>query len=374
MSDRHREYDDQRDNAAGDESGDAPQGETPASVIFMEMMRRAAANRQPDVAEPSAPPVESPQRREPPPRQPLTEEERRHAAAIEAQRVRRVQRRRQRRRQQRAGMAGGFILALIIVLISGGLIATILSWGTSPESLSTDLRAEMGRLDSGSAAGGLAPLGGNQALVPTVPPTPNYLINIGIVSGHMGPENDPGAVCPDGLTESEINLAVAQRVWQRLRERGYNVDLLEEFDSRLADYRANLLVSIHANDCRDYGEFVSGFLIAQAESRPTDGPDARLVECLAQSYGPATGLDRRFGLTRDMTDYHIFREIHTSTPGAIIELGFMKGDRELLTTQPDLMAQAIVEGIECFLDPSTPLEPVATATPAEPPTEAAPSV
>ena len=85
----------------GDTHGQEPeyddniQPETPASVVFMEMMRRAAANRdsdQPDddtgdtgrqpVVEPSATAGMSP-------------EERRKAAALEAERVQRVQRRKE---------------------------------------------------------------------------------------------------------------------------------------------------------------------------------------------------------------------------------------------------------------------------------------
>jgi N-acetylmuramoyl-L-alanine amidase len=332
------------------------QREPPASVIFMEMMRRAAAdqNQEPipdDVIEAIAQEIP-----------PMSEAELRRRATLEAQKIRRLRRRRQKRQKRRSGMLSGFIFSWFIVVVSGGLIATILSWSTSPDSLPSDLRAQVGRVgtpDVQNVSGNNAP-----AAVPTAIPTPNYMIRIGIVSGHMGPENDPGATCPDGLTENEINFAVAQRVWRTLRERGYTVDLLEEFDVRLDDYQANALVSIHANDCRDYGEPVSGFLVSQAEARPTDGPDAFLMECIATAYGQSTGLPQRFGLTRDMTDYHIFREIHINTPGVILELGFMRDDREILTTQPDLLAQAIVDGISCYLNPDAPgLEAVPSPAP-----------
>lgn len=336
----------------GDETGD-----TPASVVFMEMMRRAAAgnsaeraeNVQQIASEEGETPLAAEQGRSAR-GMPMDAESRRQAAAMQAQRIERLQRRRDRRRQKRAGTIGGFLLTWFIVIVSGGLIATILSWGTSPESLSPELRAAMGDAQTNNqvAAGITTPSAG--VAVPTNQPTPNYMIQIGIVSGHMGPEGDPGAVCPDGLTESEINFAVADRVRRILYQRGYEVDLLEEFDSRLQDYRANLLLSIHSNDCRDYGEPVSGFLVSKQEARSDQGPDARLVECIAQEYGEATGLERRYGLTRDMNDYHIFREIHASTPGAIIELGFMRDDREMLTGQPDMLAQALVEGITCFLN------------------------
>jgi N-acetylmuramoyl-L-alanine amidase len=71
-------------------------------------------------------------------------------------------------------------------------------------------------------------------------------------------------------------------------------------------------------------------------------------------------LVRRFGLTRDMTDYHIFREIDLNTPGTILELGFMRDDRAILTDDPELLADAIVEGIICYLNPNS-IVPTPTA-------------
>jgi N-acetylmuramoyl-L-alanine amidase len=196
----------------------------------------------------------------------------------------------------------------------------------------------------------------------TIHPNPNWLRLIGIVSGHRGPENDPGAVCPDGLQEADINFDVAQVVVRNLRGLGYSVDLLDEFDGRLDNYQASALVSIHTNTCQVWpGEEVSGFLIAAAAARVTArGNDNVLVECIAQYYQSATQLQRREGLTVDMTDYHTFREIHALTPAAIIELGFMLADRDILTTKTDVMAEAITNGILCFLEPR---RLPATATP-----------
>ncbi|TVR20326.1 MAG: hypothetical protein EA396_10885 [Anaerolineaceae bacterium] len=319
--------------------------ETPASVIFMEMMRRAASAGSADPTPDDEPPA--PATRDQPDAPTMSEEERRRAAAIEAERLRRVRRRQSRRKQKRAGVLGGIFLTWFIVLVAAGLIATILSWGTSPDSMSPQLRSEMGRIagSSDDGAGMFAPI----EAAPIIP-TPNYAIRIGILSGHMGPENDPGAVCPDGLTEAEINYAVAERVWSQLRQRGYEVDLLEEFDRRLAGYRADLLLSIHANDCRPYAGGASGFLVGQSRSRPIDGADARLVDCIGAYYGRATDLEQRFGFTPDMDGYHVFNRIHPNTPAAIIELGFMLDDREFLVGEPDLMAAALVRGVECFLN------------------------
>ncbi|MFN8374816.1 MAG: hypothetical protein U0694_18295 [Anaerolineae bacterium] len=366
----------------------------PASVIFMEMMRQAAARQKPPEPRPRAadrPPLvpediieaevtpakprstgESPRVRQPapaaepmvPPR-PLTPEERAHEAALEAQRVRRVQRRKERKRRQTVGVLGGFLRTALVVVFAAGLLATIFTWFTSADYLRREVRSGLQVAMATNAS----------TQVATALPTPNWMRRIGIVSGHRGPENDPGAVCigADGSavhpTENEINFSVAQIVVRDLRGLGYTVDLLDEFDPRLENYQAAALVSIHSNTCQDWGgEIVSGFLIASASSRAgMGGEDDILVDCIAQNYGTITGLERRLGVTVDMTDYHSFREIHPLTPAAIIELGFMRADWDILSTRSEDMARAITDGVLCFLNPNglTPTPPLEspTATP-----------
>jgi N-acetylmuramoyl-L-alanine amidase len=53
-----------------------------------------------------------------------------------------------------------------------------------------------------------------------------------------------------------------------------------------------------------------------------------------------------------MRQYHALRRISPGTPGAIIEIGFMGGDRHLLTQQQDRAARGIADGIMAFLDES----------------------
>jgi len=335
-----------------------------ASLIFTEMMRRAAAEKAaqqeaayaeynavpPLEAEAvvDAPPESAPPKRTRtvPPRAPMSAEERQHAAELEAQRLKRVQRRKTERKRRTVSTLGGVVMAFMVVGVSALLMATILSLFTDASFLRPDMRRSL-----------QAALNIREATpAPTFFPTPNYLKRIGVVSGHRGPGQempyDPGAVCPDGLTENEINFSVATRVVELLRGRGYTVDLLDEFDPRLTDYTADALISIHANTCRDFGEVVTGFLVAKAAARPEGGADTRLAECIATHYGLLSGLQRRDGLTEDMTDYHNFREIDPITPAAIIELGFMLADRQIMTERPDLLAQGIYEGVLCFIDPT----------------------
>lgn len=303
--------------------------DVPASVTFMEMMRRAAANatdeppaeQYEEIALPETPPAVA------------------KAPSGPAPSVRRVRRSRRRARAA-VGMIGGLLRAFIIVTVAAGLMATIFTWWTPNEFISTSVRQGLSIAIATDAV----------TQVPTALPTPNWARRVGVVAGHRG--NDSGAVCPDGLTEASINLTVAEMVVRSLRGLGYTVDLLDEFDSRLNNFEAAAMVSIHSNTCRDFGERVSGFIVAASTGRITArGDDGRLVDCIAQHYATATQLERRLETTVDMTDYHTFREIAPLTPAAIIELGFMLGDRELLTEHPDTVARGITDGVRCFLEP-----------------------
>jgi len=170
---------------------------------------------------------------------------------------------------------------------------------------------------------------------------------VGLVAGHSG--YDTGAVCPDGLTEAEVNLAIAREVAVLLNRRGYGVDLLEEYDDRLTGYRAHALISIHADSCEVPG--ATGFKVARVTDSAIPEAEDRLVACLYQEYEAVTRLPRHpSSITDDMTSYHAFREIDRSTPGAIIETGFLLDDYDLLTNRPKLAARGIAAGVVCFLE------------------------
>jgi N-acetylmuramoyl-L-alanine amidase len=199
-----------------------------------------------------------------------------------------------------------------------------------------------------------APMVEVEANAPTRTPRARKLI--GIVAGHW--MNDSGAVCSDGLTEVEINLNIASLVQKILREKGYDVDVLAEFDSRLNAYEADALISIHADSCGYYGDQATGYKVATSLAKYQPEQSTRLTACLRGRYGTHTGLAvHSLSVTPDMTDYHAFFEIDPMTPAAIIETGFMNLDRQFLTEKPDIAAQGIVSGIVCFLD-NEPVYPV----------------
>jgi len=191
-------------------------------------------------------------------------------------------------------------------------------------------------------------------------------LRIGIISGHWG--YDSGTVCPNGVTEQEVNLSIATQVQQQLSARKiYKVDLLQEFDQRLDGYQGVLLISIHNDSCIISNEFTTGFKIALNGQSSSPERNQRLLNCVYDRYQKETGLSYHPGsITSDMIDYHAFSEIDPDTTALIIETGFMSNpvDYALLTEHPEKVAAGIVNGILCYLNnESIDSTPVPSLTP-----------
>ena len=187
-----------------------------------------------------------------------------------------------------------------------------------------------------------------QEFIPT--PTTPQRMPIGIVAGHW--QHDPGAVCQDGTTEAQVNLVIATLVRQSLIEEGFDVDLLAEFDDKLIGYQALALISIHNDSCEYINDEATGFKVSASMSTASAHPEkgSRLTACMTQRYQSITGLQFHHNtVTNDMRYYHAFDEIHENTPALIIETGFLNLDRQILTEQPDLIADGVVAGILCYI-------------------------
>ncbi len=187
-----------------------------------------------------------------------------------------------------------------------------------------------------------------------LPPTPTRPpLRVGLVAGHSGTD-DPGAVCPDGVTEVQVNTNIVREAARVLREAGFQVDILEEFDARLQGYRALALVSVHADSC-SLAPDLSGFKLAISAFLEQLG-DARqqlrarrLQGCLEAWYAAVTDLEYHpETVTRDMREYHAFREVHPDTPAVIIETGFLGGDYDLLVNRPQIPGRGVAMGVLCF--------------------------
>lgn len=178
--------------------------------------------------------------------------------------------------------------------------------------------------------------------------TPRGKPLIGLVAGHKG--NDSGSVCSDGLTEQSVNEKVAYLVQKNLVDKGFDVDVLNEFDTKLTGYQASVLLSIHSDSCDYINDQATGFKVSAALANPHPDRAARLTACLKNRYSLVTGLPVHNSITIDMTSYHAFAEINQDTTAAIIEIGFLNLDRELLTQKSDLVAKGITDGILCYIN------------------------
>ena len=75
-----------------------------------------------------------------------------------------------------------------------------------------------------------------------------------------------------------------------------------------------------------------------------------LQSCVEQAYGEATNLPIHSNtITPHMTDYHVFRTLPVGVPAIIIEVGFLNLDRAMLTDAPDIPANGVFRGIDCYL-------------------------
>lgn len=190
----------------------------------------------------------------------------------------------------------------------------------------------------------------------TVAPAPSLIVTphtprIGVIAGHSG--SDSGAICADGLQEVDVNRDIARRVVALLTQRGWVVDLLDEFDVRLNGYQADALLSIHADSCNVPGK--TGFKVTRAEAGFQPPSADALVDCLTRYYAARTALAfDPYTITYDMTRYHAYYEIDRNTPAAIIEAGFLLDDRDLLTQRSDVVALGIVDGMVCFIEGESP--------------------
>lgn len=235
----------------------------------------------------------------------------------------------------------GMLYQLQIVVLVAFILATLFTAWTPASLLPGNLSEKF--------AQALAFRATETAAYPTPTARPSPVI--GLVVGHWDDNTkDPGAVCTDGLTELEINQAIATRVKQKLVEEGFDVDLLREFDDQLQGYRAFALISIHADSCEYVNDSATGFKVAAALSNSYPERASRLTACIRDRYSTATGLTYHSStITNDMSSYHAFEEVEENTNAVIIEVGFLNLDRQILTKGQEQIAQGITNGVLCYI-------------------------
>src|SRR5512143_1050991 len=213
-------------------------------------------------------------------------------------------------RGRRPAASGSQMVILVALGIVGALFLFVITGAAANRTTDRKVIIESGQSN---------PAPDTALIAPTSLPSPTATVKptsqrppgpyVGIVAGHWG--NDSGAVCPDGVTEQQVNLEIAKRVAERLRARGVWVDLLQEFDSRLNGFSADVLVSIHADSCDpiDADPPATGFKVARSQASQIPTVADKLIDCLRTEYQKATGLSfHENSITNDMTFYHSFNE------------------------------------------------------------------
>ncbi len=253
-----------------------------------------------------------------------------------------------------------FLAAALGVAI---IVATMFTFWSDPGLLPFTLGQSGIPLSSGPQA--------TQTAISQGTATPRGRPLVGIVVGHWDDTSgDQGSVCSDiSLTEFQVNQQVAALVRDQLIARNIDVDMLREFDPKLNGYQASALISIHADSCDYINDEATGFKVSAAMSNPRPQLSARLTACMRQRYAQATGMQPHNSITADMTSYHAFDEINENTTAAIIEVGFLNLDREMLTQRTDRVAQGIIDGLLCYLNnEEIPFAATPQTTPQEAPT------
>ncbi len=237
-----------------------------------------------------------------------------------------------------------FLVAAVLAAF-GMLFAVVIAARRAPEAAALVVGS-----GTPPAVGSSSPAPPTRVAV-AVPPTqtPDLPV-VALLAGHSG-GTDTGALCPDGLREVDVTTDVAARAKTILEARGYRVDILAEFDARLSaskrDYAPRAFLAIHADSCVYYA---SGYKVARASNSGSPQEDDRLVRCMIAAYGAATELPfHADSITVDMTRYHAFNEIDAKTPSAIIELGFLGSEHDLLKNRRALLADGVANGMDDFM-------------------------
>ena len=186
-------------------------------------------------------------------------------------------------------------------------------------------------------------------------------VRVGIQIGHLDAREHPAEHArlrvstggeANGVTELQINQAVAAALAERLTAAGVAVDLVPA--SVPPRYRADVFVSLHADSSPDDAR--RGFKTAHFE--PARTPQERVLKQIVDAaYAAGTALpDDHENVSGNMLWYYAFdpryrHAVSPVTPSLLIEMGYISNDRDLeILVNPDVPAAAIAEGVLAYLE------------------------
>lgn len=166
-----------------------------------------------------------------------------------------------------------------------------------------------------------------------------------------------------GLPESELNLAVAQKLKAELEKRGYTVIMVRESNdvdisnaerAEVAnEAQADAFIRIHANGSENSGAH-GAMTICQTKDNPYNGElyeqSKGLAQCVLDAFVAATGAAKeRVWETDTMSGIN-----WAKVPCTIVEMGYMTNpdeDRKMASEEYQLqMASGIADGIDRYMD------------------------
>jgi type II secretory pathway pseudopilin PulG len=178
-----------------------------------------------------------------------------------------------------------------------------------------------------------------------------------------------------GVSEVDVNVAVAKLAAQRLYERGYSVEVLDA--TVPPNYTTDLFLALHA-DGNAYAS-VRGFKAVSPWDWGATSKSEAFVSLLYEEYGKATGLPTDPRTSSAMANYYAFNPfkyrhaINRAVPAALLEMGFVTNplDRQVLATEQDRVAWGIANAVDRYFRSGaagpTP-SPYPTFTPSHTPT------
>lgn len=235
---------------------------------------------------------------------------------------------------RRAWLAAGFLVALGVLLA--------LNWSSAFGAVSDPAR-------------GFAP-NLRQALTALRGP-----VRIGLQVGHLNETAMPRELAKlrastgaevGGLDEVDVNLAIVRALAARLRAMGFEVDVLGA--TVPVGYRATLVLAVHADASAD--PLREGYKSAHyLPLRNARDPLLKLDVDRAVLLGTPLG-DDDANVSIDMLRYYAFNTrrfrhaVARSTPGLIVELGYLTNPRDrALLQHPAPLAAALADGVVRYL-------------------------
>jgi N-acetylmuramoyl-L-alanine amidase len=219
---------------------------------------------------------------------------------------------------------------------------------------------------------------------PEPPRAPTRVIRVALQAGHWKAMEAPDELAGlrdngtsfNGKAEWEVNLEIANKTADALRELGYEVDVLPA--TVPPRYKADLFISIHADG--NNNSAVSGYRVAgpgassgsrrggrnrvnpnipavsAAELTQRAEKSKAFADLLTSTYGKATGIPLVPTLTRRMQNYYAFNSrryqhaLDPSTTAVIIETGFLTSpqDRRIIVADQQRSVRGIVDAVTQF--------------------------